>query len=472
MRKPITKAEGSGYESRGQFFARVTVAPQRRKLVRLRWCTCMPDADSRGQTLQAMVNDLREAGQDWSIESVLKSGGTEDTAKMAALQRSVAGIVEGKLTKKVDAGTPGGPETFQTFGEKWTKGALHASYPDDVKVKSSVEQDKLRLARLYEAIGAVPIARFTLQDAQRAMRALPSDLEVNTRRQYAQLIHRVLEMAVYPACIIPLSPLPRGFVPKPGKLKAKALPWPKEDAAGLACETWPLAERMLFGFLPREGMRTGEACAMTWADLSLDVGAVRLDDNKTDDPRAWALDPSVATALRLWKEIRKDTKPTDLVFKRADGTAYNSDRIAPLYREYLAKACKARPEILKAGTNRMRVRAHDMRGMFVTFSLAAGRSEAWVSARTGHTTSAMINRYRKTSETVAELSLGSLVPLVTAIPELAARLEAENAAKRAVADHGCSTPEDRPGPAKVPIIPQETAGNADDDAFRFHRREA
>jgi integrase len=351
------------------------------------------------------------------------------------------------------------------FAER-ASGELHTSYPDDIRKKASSETDGLRLAKLYEKIGSVSLHRFTLQDAQRAMRALPSELEVNTRRQYAQLIHRVLAMAVYPACIIPTSPLPRGFVPKPGKEKAKALPWPEEDARGLACETWPLADRMLFGFLPREGMRTSEAAALTWGDLTLEVGAIRLDENKTDEPRAWALDPAVATALALWKKMRKDTKKRDLVFRQSDGQPYNRDRLAARYREYLDKACKARPEILESGTNRMRVRAHDMRGMFVTFSLANGRTESWVQDRTGHTTSIMVNRYRRSARTVTELGLGALAPMVMAIPELAAQLE------NAAAERGDERSEDPPGSVEAALLSQKAANVGDPSAFRFHRREA
>ena len=49
-------------------------------------------------------------------------------------------------------------------------------------------------------------------------------------------------------------------------------------------------------------MHEGEALTLTWADLDLTRGAVRLDKNKTDDPRAWALNPSVAAALRLYRD--------------------------------------------------------------------------------------------------------------------------------------------------------------------------
>jgi integrase len=188
------------------------------------------------------------------------------------------------------------------------------------------------------------LTRFTLQDAQRAMRALPSDLEASTRAAYAKLLVRVMSLAVYPGGIIAHSPLPKGFVPKAGPDKAKGLPWPSEDAAGLACTTWPLDERMFFGVGAREGFRPGEAARLTWGDLSLDVGAVRLDVNKTDRPRAWALDSSVAAALRVWKGMRTDTAPEDRVFR---GVAFAN--IARRYRDYLQRACHARPELLEDG---------------------------------------------------------------------------------------------------------------------------
>lgn len=44
-------------------------------------------------------------------------------------------------------------------------------------------------------------------------------------------------------------------------------------------------------------MRRGEALALTWGDVDLEQGAVRLYANKDDDPRAWALSPGVTAAL-------------------------------------------------------------------------------------------------------------------------------------------------------------------------------
>jgi hypothetical protein len=79
-----------------------------------------------------------------------------------------------------------------------------------------------------------------------------------------------------------------------------------------------------------------------------------------------------------------------------------------------------RPELFESSEQRMRLRVHDLRGVFVTVNLANGRSEAWISDRTGHRSSQMINRYRRLARTFEELNSGELAALDEAIPELKA----------------------------------------------------
>jgi hypothetical protein len=52
-------------------------------------------------------------------------------------------------------------------------------------------------------------------------------------------------------------------------------------------------------------------------------------------------------------------------------------------------------------------------------SLAEGKPEAWIVARTGHQSSEMLYRYRRQADTHRESNLGLLVPMHEAIPELA-----------------------------------------------------
>jgi integrase len=95
-----------------------------------------------------------------------------------------------------------------------------------------------------------------------------------------------------------------------------------------------------------------------------------------------------------------------------------TDRLAERLRAHLWLADVRREELHNTGTNRRQLRAHDLRGTFVTLALANGRSETWVADRTGHTSSLMINRYRRAARSALELGLGVLTPLDEAIPEL------------------------------------------------------
>jgi hypothetical protein len=74
---------------------------------------------------------------------------------------------------------------------------------------------------------------------------------------------------------------------------------------------------------------------------------------------------------------------------------------------------------------------HDLRGTFVTVSLANGKSESWISDRTGHRSSVMIARYKRTARTFSELHTGNFAPLDSAIPELIGHGLATRSAKYA-----------------------------------------
>jgi integrase len=124
----------------------------------------------------------------------------------------------------------------------------------------------------------------------------------DTRRTIALTLNRLLKIRTS-------SPIPKGLAPKAGKRRVMAYLYPDEDARLLACKSIPIRERLMWGFLVREGCRVSEALGLRWTDLDLERGAVRLDRNKTDDPRAWALAPGVAAALTHFKG-----EPSALVF--------------------------------------------------------------------------------------------------------------------------------------------------------------
>jgi len=401
---------------------------------RLRFCGTqkrfhVPD-EARAAALKAMARCLTLGGVDATqADKTLSLAAQCSPETLAALQADIA--------KRTGVAVPTLPAasglTFQQLGEKWTSEELLRDFPDYVKKKKSVGHDVGRLELLYKTIGAVPLASFALEDAERAMRALDPKLASASRRQYAQLISKVLKLAVYPLKVLGRSPLPAGFLPEHRSKKAKSYLEPAEDAQLLGCLEIPLARRMLYGFLSREGLRAGEAALLTWRDV---VGnRVYLDENKTDDPRDWSLSPGVKEAL---VSFRPSGSP-----EAAQIFATPLSRLAEALRDDLHTAKVTRAKLFESTETRQQIRAHDLRATFVTLNLAAGKTEAWITDRTGHKSSQMIYKYKRAVRGAVEEKLGELLPLDEAIPEFKAAALARKAESK-----GEST-----GPASAAIAP-------------------
>ncbi len=352
---------------------------------------------------------------------------------------------------------PAPTETFGALGRKWTSGELAKLYPDHVEAKASKSDDAQRLSVLAPALDDVPLTDFAsrgVELADEAMRRLEQlrqtrederarqdgreprkldPLDKPTRRQYAQVIHRVVALAAYPARLIPVNPLPRGWLPGVGKAKARGWLYPDEDARLLACVRVPLVRRVFYGLLNREGMRTSEALALQWRDLDLRHGVVRLDANKTDTPRNWTLSRGTREGLLAWKHLCGVKTAAAFVFDPGIRVTYVDKSKRERSRKALSKwtaaedlradlqialGDEARPELFESTSKRLRLRAHDLRATFVTISLSIGKTEDWVTQRTGHTSSQQLQNYRRDAATLRELNVGSLTPLQEAIPEL------------------------------------------------------
>jgi integrase len=340
------------------------------------------------------------------------------------LKRTLRRAENERLEESAD---PAGGVTFRELAAEWTSGELHQRYPDHVKSKTrSVRNDVIRLAKLNKTIGSVPLVSFKVDHAELAMANLPASTKASaTRRHYAQLIARVLGLAVYPCKIIERNPLPKGFLPK---VKAtKSFPWlrPSEELALATCADVPFQRRVLYWFLAREGCRLSEALALRWRDVA--GGVVQLAVTKTDEPRTWAMRPDVAAGLAM---LRGGAGDGDRIF-----AAQGLDKAARTFRADLLTASVKRPALHEAGEGAHPIRLHDLRATFITLALANGRSETWVSDRTGHKSSVMINRYRRAARMATELNLGELAALVLAVncgsdrPEFAVAAVTDEAAQ-------------------------------------------
>jgi hypothetical protein len=405
------------------YSTRITVGPDERETFELHGSIRTQEAaEARSSVVAGLAQRFRKAGKA-SVPEVrallVRAAMAPDDGVLRSFVAAAEHICVGKV--RALATVP----TFEQFSSRWTSGELAQKYPDHIKAKKSPALDSQRLKKLcaipfgLTTIGALSLTEFGIDAAQAAMAALPADAKTPaTRRHYAQIIHKVLAMAVFPCRLIERHPLPKGFLPKVGKPPRYPYLFPREEAALMAHIETPIEWRVFFGFLSREGCRPEEGYAFQVRDFDLKVGNVTLDENKTDDPRSWSLNPNVVKALRAWVKMR-NAKPDDFMFIDPNGGPLTpGHRPAELLRAELLAAGVDRYELHHDGTNRKQLRARDTRTTFITLSLANGRSETWVMDRTGHGTSSMVNRYRKRAREAQELHLGELVPLDAAIPEI------------------------------------------------------
>ena len=409
----------------GGFFAQFSIGGGKRAGTTLR----MPEEEAKARQVEIarLVFRLRESGHGAMAKNTIREAGAADADELRKIARLVERIASGKepgLAKQHGARREG--TTVEDLADLWTSGDLARQFPDHVRIKRSSDADERMFAWLSKirmsdgtTFGKRHVASVTLDDCDHVMTALPKTAQSpSSRRQYAQALRKLLVYAVYPLRLRETLPIPKGWLPKARSDKAKAWIYPSEDLALMGCREVPLVRRLFYGLLSREGLRVNEALALTWADLDLDRGVVRLDRNKTDDPRSWALGEDVTRALEAWRKLRgTKAKKIPRVFPKAlIGQRWP---LARALREGLEVAGVKRSELLVEGEGRRVLRAHDLRGSFVTLALAAGRTEAWVTDRTGHRSSQMIYLYKRASRTAAELGLGWFAALDEAIPELA-----------------------------------------------------
>lgn len=84
------------------------------------------------------------------------------------------------------------------------------------------------------------------------------------------------------------------------------------------------------------------------ADIDLERGVLTLDENKSDDERAWALDPNVVRALAAWVKLQ-GIERGDLLFVGEAQRPHETDRLAERLRAYLWLAGVRRDELQNQG---------------------------------------------------------------------------------------------------------------------------
>jgi integrase len=385
------------------------------------------------------VEQLRGSGNEGSILAVCRQAADADESLLPSIQQLVAGLSVGTERvapppapkSLVEAAAPS--MTFREFADLWTSNELARQYRARVREIDHGENARRLAKHVYpiqfrgREVGDIPLNEIDLDVADHVL--AQSSLPSGSLRHVAQLFHRVMKLAVYPARLLKSSPFPPGWLPPVSGTKERGYLFPVEEAKLMGVEDVPLVWRLFFGFLSREGLRRENAATLEWSNLALDAsesaGHLVLDKTKTGRGASWALDTGTTQALRLW---RRSCPSNQWVFpaealpryrRRRAGQHLHVDHAGEILRDALRAAGVTRSKLFEANDNRLPLRAHDLRATFVTLSLADGRTEDWVMQRTGHRSSTMVARYRRDAETVHDLALGWLHPLHEVIPELA-----------------------------------------------------
>ncbi len=373
-------------------------------------------ARRKAATMAELARQLTAAGQADKGEAVL------DEAAAAADGEALANVR--KLARRICAGRYCDPNdalpvrrTFRQVGEEWLDGDFHRRWPDQVKLIDQTNNVIQLETYVFPIVGHVSVEDVRRDKCDEVMRRLPTHLNASSRRHVAQVTRRVLSLAVL-AEYIQHNPLPSGWLPRRAPKKDSPVLYVPEDVKLLSCPRIPLLYRVYYGFLHREGGRMTLSAAVTFGQFDFDRAVLQIDRDKNEKARWWKLGPGVADALKAWWHLRGEPSETARVFVGVDGSELDLANMAKLARFHLEKAGVTRKRLFTKGANTLRFGTHSFRHSFVTRSLANGKTDDWVRQRSGHKSNELLT-YRESAQSLEELSLGEVMPLVDAIPELA-----------------------------------------------------
>ncbi len=371
-------------------------------------------AAKRDRELRELARLLTKNGHAEQVPLILGKAAEADDAKLKDIKRWTDRFCRGEAeVNRAPSNT-----TFKKMADRWTTGNLHKQWPDHIRDIDHATNTVLLDKYVLPLLGDRELGSISREHCDEVMRRLPDHLAKNSRRHVAKVVSRVLNLAEF-AGEIDRNPLPRNWIPSPGGKKDTPVLYPSEDAKLMASpeDKVPLAYRLFYGFLHREGGRRSETARLQWREVDLENGVLQMDINKTDHARWWRLSEGVTEALKAWCELRKKPEPEELVFTDAKGLPLNLDHMADRIRDDLKAAGIARARLFDRGENTLAFGTHGFRHSFTTRSLANGKSDDWVRQRTGHTTDQLLT-YREAAKALEELDMGDLLPLVEAIPEL------------------------------------------------------
>jgi integrase len=293
---------------------------------------------------------------------------SEAVAKLAELKRQAAG------------GLPDpGKRTVSDLIEEW----LHAAAPT---LKPRTLADYRQTARLHvlPTLGSKRLNKLTPDTVQRLYATLQARGAMRAAQKCHALLHRACRMAVLWRWLAE-NPCDRVLVPKHSP--ARKTVWSAEQLRAFlegSAQHWLFP---LWLLLVTAGLRSGEARALTWADVDFDANTIHVNKTRQRIDGEWVITtPKTAAGERVvslppetMQSLRQQRGRQvlaglagDLVFTSAKGSALHEAGVA----RALAQEC------VRLGLPR--VTPHGLRHLHASLLLAEGLPLPAVSARLGH----------------------------------------------------------------------------------------
>lgn len=426
---------GSVYDSRGVWYASLTING-RKTSARMPWASDKQKASERAREIQEILDVMGTGSSEalavrFAKEAALAS--PDNVREIALLAKEFSSGKEQEVEPIVSGLESAGHDvTFGEVAELWTSGDLSRRFRQVRDIDQSSNRARLRdyildIRHGGKKLKNVPIREFKRTHADEVLRQ--PGLENTMVAPVAQIVSRVLNLAVNPLALIPVSPLPRGWVPKAEEIQKSAFLFPSEVAQLLCCREVPLVRRVFYAFALNEGTRRGRLVPLEWAKLTETPGGrdkvmCRVPGTRNKPPVRWVLKNDTARMLRAWKALC----PSEvLVFpaeampryrRRRAGKPVDMSKYGEVVRADLRRAGVAREELFDSEDGYPRFKGHDLRAGYVIYSREAGASDHHISQRTGHTTTAMIDKYDQASAILKDSGCVELPPVDEMIPEI------------------------------------------------------
>jgi len=322
--------------------------------------------------------------------------------------------------------------TVRTLAKRWTSGELFEEYGpvNKLRPKASAKIDAWTLEKhafnvrtrgpKEVAFGDLLIGDVSDDDCATVMASQPRDQASQTRTHTYQRLRRLFDLAIYPCKLRPegSNPVSRYLRPEKDPEKLYCYLYPAEVLALLDAESIPIGRRVLYAIAFYTGLRKSSIYPLRWSGIDFTHGTItaywmkgraRLGRGRApkDAPVAgrpviFHADPSLMAVLKVWYEFcgrpdKAEAVVRDVGFERSHDEAQ-------VLRADLGAVGVDREVLFSDAPNVEPLRFHDTRATFVTWAKRAGKTDAWISERTGHLTRQMIDRYTRAAQTLADLN--------------------------------------------------------------------